>query len=322
MRLEELFPYRQTPRRRQVGVALVLALWILVLLTVMASSFSLNIRRNTELVRNAKDRAQGLALAEGALHYSMMMLLLPDLMQRWRADGTIYELTLADARIRVQLYDEAGKFDINYIQEKLWYALLEGAGIEHDEAVHVTDAIMDWKDTDNFRRLHGAEEKAYEAAGLNYGPRNQPFRSIEELQQVLGVSEKLYDALEPMITIHSKQKGVDLSKASKEVLMVMPELNEDILEAFLNARRESATNKTPAPPPPAVLGVRAGGADRAYSVRVDARLPDGYTSSLLATIMRQQSVGQSPFSVLSWKTFVAGSENLFDQNEDAEFPLH
>ncbi len=301
---------------RQGGVALVLVLWIVVLLTIMASSFSLSIRRNTELVRNAKDQAQALALAEGGLHYAMMMLSLSDPMQRWRADGAIYEMYLAGARIRVQLYDDSGKFDINHTEEDQWHLLLERVGLETEEAVGVTDAILDWVDSDSFRRLNGAEEEEYEEEGLDYGPRNGPFRSIEELQLVLGVSAKLYAVLEPLITVNSKQPAPDPSKASKEALLSLPGVDEAIIEEYLAARAESALNKTLPPPVPAILAQNSGGNSSIYSVRVEARLADGYTSGLMATLTQEQTDSEVPFGIIDWQTLVVASESLFARSGD------
>jgi len=311
------FSHRSFENSRQDGVALVLVLWIVVLLTIMASSFSLSIRRNTELVRNAKDQAQALALAEGGLHYAMMMLSLSDPVQRWRVDGSIYEMYLAGARIRIQLYDESGKFDINNTKDDQWHLLLERVGLEPEEALGVTDAILDWVDSDSFRRLNGAEKDEYEDEGLDYGPRNGPFRSIEELQLVLGVSAKLYAALEPLITVNSKQPAVDPSKASKEALLSLPGADEAIIEEYLAARAESALNKTPPPPLPAILAQQSSGSTGTYRARVEARLADGFTAGLIATLTQEETDSEAPFGVIDWQTLVVAGDSLFARTGDA-----
>lgn len=308
--------HRSFANSRQGGVALVLVLWIVVLLTIMASSFSLSIRRNTELVRNAKDQAQALALAEGGLHYAMMMLLLPDPTQRWRVDGTIYEMYLAGARIRVQLYDVSGRFDINHTTADQWHRLLARVGLEAEEAVGVTDAILDWVDSDGFRRLNGAEEEEYEEEGLDYGPRNGPFRSIEELQLVLGVSARLYGAMEPLITVHSKRPAVDPSKASKVALLSLPGADEAIIEEYLAARAESALNKTLPPPLPAILAQTPGESADTYSARVEARLADGYVSGLMATLTGESADPDAPFGILDWRPLLVAGDSLFAQIGD------
>ena len=308
--------HRSFVNSRQGGVALVLVLWIVVLLTIMASSFSLSIRRNTELVRNAKEQAQALALAEGGLHYAMMMLSLPDPGQRWRTDGAIYEMYLAGARIRIQLYDESGKFDINNTKEDQWHLLLERLGVETEDALAVTDAALDWVDSDSFHRLNGAEKEEYEDQGLDYGPRNGPFRSIEELQLVLGVSAKLYAALEPLITVYSKQPAVDPSKASKETLLALPGADEAMIEEYLAAREESVLNKTPPPPPPDILAQQSGDSAGIYRARVEARLDDGFIAGLMATVTPEATDSESPFGIIDWQTLVVADDSLFARSDD------
>ena len=61
----------------QHGVALILVLWILALMTIMAGSFALSTQRETSLVTNARERARAVALADGGIHYAMFMLSLP-----------------------------------------------------------------------------------------------------------------------------------------------------------------------------------------------------------------------------------------------------
>ncbi|HET8877162.1 MAG TPA: type II secretion system protein GspK, partial [Casimicrobiaceae bacterium] len=54
-------------RSMQSGIALVLALWITVLLTVLASGFAFSLRSEALATRNAVSLARVRALADGAL---------------------------------------------------------------------------------------------------------------------------------------------------------------------------------------------------------------------------------------------------------------
>ena len=106
------------------GVAMVLVLWMIVLLTIMAASFSQSMRRDTSLVRNLKERAQASALADAGIHYAMLMLINPDPLLRWRGDGTVYTIKMAKAQIRVKLYDEVGKINVNFAKQELLQSLM------------------------------------------------------------------------------------------------------------------------------------------------------------------------------------------------------
>ena len=56
----------------------------------------------------------------------------------------------------------------------------------------MVDALLDWVDEDDLRRLNGAEADDYLAAGLNYVPSDAPFRTLSEMLLVLGMSESFF----------------------------------------------------------------------------------------------------------------------------------
>ncbi|NOQ12858.1 MAG: general secretion pathway protein GspK, partial [Methyloprofundus sp.] len=60
------------------GLALVVVLWVITLLTIMASSFSLTIQRETAITSGIKEKAVGIALAEAGVNYAILMLLTTD----------------------------------------------------------------------------------------------------------------------------------------------------------------------------------------------------------------------------------------------------
>jgi hypothetical protein len=76
-------------------------------------------------------------------------------------------------------------------------------GVDQVKAQALAAAIADFRDADNFRRLGGAEEADYRAAGLAWGPKNAPFDSVDELQQVFGMTTQLYERVAPSLTTYS-----------------------------------------------------------------------------------------------------------------------
>jgi general secretion pathway protein K len=225
----------------EFGFALVLVLWVLSLLIIMAGSFALTMRRESTIVAGIKDNAGALAAAEAGIAYAEIMLLNPDKNKQWRADGSIYQVDFGDTKIRLRLLSESGKVDINNANQALLQALMAQAPIEEDEQNKVVGAILDWRDLVN---IDGAEKKEYRDAGLKYQPRNKPFQTLEELQMVLGMNERLYDWLEPIITVYSGQPEVNLKLASAKVINLMPGLDASMIETYLTARLESTKRLT------------------------------------------------------------------------------
>ena len=181
------------------GFALVLVLWVLSLLTIMAGSFALTMRRESSIMAGIKDNAAAVAAAEAGVAYAEMMLLQPDQNKSWRADGNVYQVDFGDTHVRLRLVSEAGKIDVNKADLALLQGLMSHAPIEEDQQAKIIGAILDWRDQDDLLNIDGAEKNEYRKANLKYAPRNKPFQTLEELQMVLGMNERLYKWLLPVV---------------------------------------------------------------------------------------------------------------------------
>jgi general secretion pathway protein K len=287
---------------RQRGLALIAVLWGIALLTIMAGSFSLSMQRDAGLARNAQERARGLALADAGVHYAMLMLTLPDPLRRWRGDGGLYEVRLPDGFAAIRVFDESGKIDINAAQQPTLLALLGHVLIDPERAEALADAIMDWRDNDELKRLHGAEAKDYQAENKPYVPPNKPFQVLEELQMVLGMTPALYARLEPLLTIYSNQDGLNPQKASREMLLSLPGLDAGLVDAYVQSRAQSPNNAL-APLPAPINGIRTvGGGDAAYTVFVEAHASEEEgPATRLQVVMRRQASRGAPFAIAAWK---------------------
>ncbi|PZN74537.1 MAG: general secretion pathway protein GspK [Candidatus Methylumidiphilus alinenensis] len=302
-------------RVKQTGVAMVIVLWMVSLLTIMAASFSLSTQRNTGLVNNAKERARGLALADAGVNYALIMLSLPDPVKRWRSDGTDYQVALPGGEVGITIFDESGKIDINSASEQTLNIALGKLTGNIDQAASLTDIILDWRDSDDLNRLRGAEAKDYLAADKGYVPQNKNFQALEELQMVLGMPPALYKKLEPLLTIYTGQDGINPQKASAEALRLFFNMDEKAVADFLNMRSSIPPNM-PVPtlsvPPGGVPMVNGG--DTAYTIYARSRTGEGSGAGLKVIARRQFSRNNgAPFAFLSWKQQIFGS----DQNSTA-----
>jgi general secretion pathway protein K len=86
----------------------------------MAGSFALSMRREASIIGGIRNNAQALAVAESGIAMAEMMLLNPDPNKRWRADGSIYEISSASAKVRVRQLSKTGKIDINKADQALF----------------------------------------------------------------------------------------------------------------------------------------------------------------------------------------------------------
>ncbi len=282
----------------QRGLALVVVLWVLVLLALVAASFSRTTRTEVNLARNLVENAQAEALADAGVHLAILALLDPDPAKRPRADGTPYRIAFGGAEITVSVQDEGGKIDLNRAPDELLRGLFVSLGVEPAEADALVDAIADFRDPDDLRRLNGAEDRDYEDAGLPWGAKDAPFEAVEELQQVLGVTVPLYQALRPALTVYNAKGGIDPAVAPREVLMALPGMDEDQAEAQVAARAGGAEGAAPVL---AAEGVAQRSRGQFLTLRAEAHDPSGaiFVREAVVEITRNR---QQPYTFRMWRT--------------------
>lgn len=281
-------------------MALVMVLWVITLLTVIAASFTLGMRRETGTIWHLAEVSQARAAAEAGVRFAMLGLLESDDMLAWKADGTVREFVFGDIVLVVTVTDEAGRVDLNTGSPELIDGLLRSVGLEDETSRDVLrDSILDWRDPSPFRRMAGLSEADYRAAGREYGPGNAPFLSLEELLLVPGVTPELYRRLLPMLTVHSLQSGINFSVASKEVLMALPGIDARMVEAYLARREEARELGHPAPGFEGLgLGSNQG---RAYSVESFARMPSGLEQGLRVVLVGAVGLGREPYTIVHYR---------------------
>lgn len=222
--------------RRQRGIALVVVLWVSLLLAAMAGAFVLDTRTDVKIGWNMVETAKARALADGGIDLALDALTRPE--TGFRPDGGVRAVAVPGGELRVAAAAEIGKIDLNRAPAELLQAILAGVGVAPEEAARLVDTIEDWRDTDDLRRLNGAEDADYAAAGLGYGAKDAPFEQVDELRQVLGMTGAVYRALRPLVTVRSAGPGVDPLYAPRAVLSVLPGMTADLVDAFLAARAE------------------------------------------------------------------------------------
>jgi len=202
---------------RRPGLALIAVFWIVMVVglfaAVVASRTTFDLDRSGWAVGMGKARAA----ADGAVEEAAFQLVgrissgAPVLNLSDLAD---FEIRIDDVPVRVIVEDEDGKIDLNGAQPELLAVLLEAVmrankGLATEDAVTLSERIADFRDIDNLRRLHGAEDPEYLAAGRNAGSKDAPFDSVGELGQVLGMTPALVEAVTPFVTVHNGRSQFD-----------------------------------------------------------------------------------------------------------------
>ncbi|RFF26536.1 MULTISPECIES: general secretion pathway protein GspK [unclassified Wenzhouxiangella] len=284
----------------QRGIALIVVLWILVLLTIVVGTYAVLARTESLQARFLLDTTRARYAAEAGIHRAAFEMRNSDVETRWVPDGRPYTLEFGGAEVEIRITDESGKMDLNSTSAEELSNLFMSRGMEETEAWHLADAIEDWRDEDDLPRLYGAELIEYESAGYPYGPANEPFASVDELQQVIGMSWDLFRELEPMLTVHSRGR-INPAFASADVLAADPEITAEDAAAFVEERRQFHPRDQQALFLPNGQTVSLQGGGRTFSIRSRATLDSGTWNEVQATIELGGDQRGRPFRVLRWR---------------------
>ena len=220
-------------KRAQRGYALVVTLWIVTLLSLLATSHHRSAHTESRLSALSRSGAQALAAAEAGVWLAVERLLTQD---RGLAARAIDTVEFAGRTITVAIENEAGKLNLNLARTELIENLLRQTALSDAARTALLHAILDWRDLDGDRRDDGAEDADYRRAGYPYGAKDGPFNAVDELRYVHGMTETVYRGLAPALTVYGRHSGVDPRAASREALLAVPGAEAGTVDQYVGQR--------------------------------------------------------------------------------------
>ncbi len=294
-------PLNGRKKDMEQGIALMLVLWVITLLTIIAVGLTTTQRTETALAANQVFGATFRAQADAAINFMALNLLTQppvealadkDSMESqgfWLPDGQPRLWRWGEQALEIRVINEASLIDLNMADPGLLMALMKAAGVQEPE--NLVDAILDWRDPDDLHLVNGAEDEQYAAAGLPYGAKDGPFDSVEELGQVMGFDRELYQALAPALTVTSGQASPAVEFAPPLVQAALQGIGLEELEERLAQETE-------------ILGESSTVAGRGgplYRIQVRWQAPgEGYRS--MEALTKIELGSQPPVQVL-WRRY-------------------
>lgn len=272
----------------QRGVALLLVVWLIALLTALIGAFAISARVESLQGRVLAQGSVVQQIARAGLEYALQRVADPDPGSRWTPDGRPYAWQYAGSQVQVQLVDESGKVDLNQADAQILSSLLRAVGVEPAQAQQLAGAAVDWRDSDALSQVAGgAEDPDYAAAGLPYGAKDAPYESVAEVEQVLGWTPQLYARVRAYLTIYAGRGRPDPRYAQAPVLTAL-----GLDPGLVLAQRQGSIGQ------PALVGQGTG----TYSIQSRARTPDGRQAVLRAVV--RAGGGPTPgsmYTTLRWE---------------------
>ena len=255
-------------RTSRDGFALLIVLWSLVLLSLLTTGITSAGRSELQLAGNLRRAAAAEAAADGGVYEAVFHVREPQ--GAWLADGTAHSLRIGAYSLDVRIRDEAVFMNPNTTPTALFAALLTALGVDPSRAAALAQSVADW-------RAPGSREaltQIYRSAGMPAAPTGQPFRSIDELGLVIGMTPDLLARLRPHLSVFA-EGPLQASGA------------DPVIQAALRSLGPGAAAALP-------------GAPRVLDVTVAAVAPDGSRFERHAIVRLAPNDTGPPADILLW----------------------
>ena len=240
--------------RRRRGVALLAALWLVVAIATVALQFSIEAHQRRQFGILVSERGQQRALALGA--FALVRAKLEQALRAgpqgnnariamlrasdpWLDIDSLYSGTVEvdSTPVDVVARDVGEKLNINQIGETDIQTFFNFLLHDMSKATHLAQSIMDWRDADSIPRPSGAERDAYIKAGMLALPANAPFRDVDDLRDVMGMTPEIYEQAAPYLTTRGSGL-VNINTAPVPVLRALPGMTDQTLNMILMMRSQ------------------------------------------------------------------------------------
>jgi general secretion pathway protein K len=250
-------------------MALVSVLWILVLLTAIAGEFAYSMRTEVNITRNFKEATQARYIAHSGVNRAVVEIVRnTDLAKNqeyaddvtedlvWRVNAPIAPQPFGTGEFSVYIGNTAGLIDLNTAGAKLLRLMVDTLDIGDREKSVIVDSILDWRDSDDFHRLNGAENSYYQSLPNPYACKNAAFEAVEEVLLVRGMRPELfYNHLKSIVTVvpvsgpkpgvkgrpasvavRGTGGGININAAPRQLLEALPQITPELVQNLIDYR--------------------------------------------------------------------------------------
>jgi len=252
---------------------LIVALWIVVLLSMLVGAFAFDAHVEARLTSYYKKRTRAEYLARSGVEIAEMLMQKsgkvgrseeanPDEDDRWFDSAKRLARGLAlrgvseelgSGTVTVDVVPEPALRNVNKLTEEDWERILEVCNIPEELWAELIDAVNDWLDKDDERRDDGAETLDYYATlDEPYSARNGPLDAVGDLSYVRGFTRAIlyggvvdtgFEEEEPIVTpgiarlLTTYGDGkVNVNAATRDVLMTLPGVDELVADEIIDQR--------------------------------------------------------------------------------------
>jgi len=238
-------------RERQLGMALLVVLWVVALMVLLVLVFSNTVQVSVRTATYRKEAAQAHSLAWGGVQAAVLEIAYPPSegqkpspLWAWQHGQRAGVVPFQDGQAELQVVNESGKVDLNFASQTQLLRLFAACDLAPARAERMAQALVDW------RTLPPADAQNGPPPG---GGEHAPFESVEEVTNVPGISRDVFfgradvDARGGVrtefgaardLTVRSKMAQININYASEAALESVPGITGSFAQAIVRARSQ------------------------------------------------------------------------------------
>ena len=272
--VRQSFRLVSTVFRNSKGIALIMVLWVIAILSVVVLEFCFAMRTEVNVAQNFKEETQRYAMAQGGIERTIAELIyrnnpriqqlrktlkpeeLPPEQREWMTDGRPYVLPFNQGTCEVRAVGEAGKINLNAVSDPTLRKIIGQFGLQGEARDVVVDSILDWRTPGELHRMNGAKSDYYRSLKEPYDCKNGNFDSIDELLLVRGVTPDLFygkkaineeagtnadmPGLKDIFSIYAFGEQIDINSASATTLRIVLGIPNEVAQHIVKARADKS----------------------------------------------------------------------------------
>lgn len=237
-------------RRNRRGFAMITALWLVVAIAAVTLQFSYEAHERYMLGIAASERGVARAAATGALALEQARLdkALRDAVtggnanrlrssDPWLDVDSLYSGMIEIDSVPVNVVAKVGgtRLNVNNMSEEQLRTFLSFLLKDFSVADEIAQSIMDWRDNDDQARARGGERDAYLKEHRMVLPGNAPFRDVDDLLDVKGMTPGILAMVRPYLRTFGGGP-INLNAAPEPVLRAIPGMTDVVVVRILAMR--------------------------------------------------------------------------------------
>jgi general secretion pathway protein K len=252
-------------------------IWLAGLIAAITTGFAIKVRLNTIEASQLQQSVEAEFLADGMARYVAWRIAAQDeLPSNGKPQSCAWEKS---AIVSYRVQDQSGLADLNSLPGEVYHDIFVGLGASAELSKKLTQELLDYRDADSQSGDIGFEPERY--AGRAFGPKNSPFQTVEELDQLPSMTDAIYRPMKSLVTVYSLQPGIDPATAPAGLRKV---LNQPAEGGFTGA----------------MAGFAGATEGKTFGIDVSVSTKSGgrFRRKMIVVVLRQPD---RPYAVMTWQ---------------------